>query len=267
MGGRQGIPLYAAHQHVKSTREDGVAPTAALSQTEMVVGGIKSMITSGKLSAGSRLPVEKDLATELRVSRGSLREGVQALRLMGVLEARRGDGTYVTSLEPSLLLAPLGYLVELHSDSDLRHLQAIRRVLETEAAATAAKYIGDESLREAEAILSSVEGLVSPISNMDHQSFWEADLAFHRVIAQASDNPPLEALIEALLSQTGTHPTWESGDAESMVVAHIEHRGILSSLASHDPEAARLRMSTHLLATREYARDQRQLLGSDDEKL
>ena len=71
------------------------------------------MITTGRLRPGSRLPVEKDLAVELGVSRGSLREGVRALALMGVLETRQGDGTYVTALDPSSLLAPLSVLVDL----------------------------------------------------------------------------------------------------------------------------------------------------------
>ena len=57
-----------------------------------------------------------------------------ALCLMGVLETRQGDGTYVTSLDASLLLAPMAFLVDLGTEADAFHLQAVRRVLETEAA-------------------------------------------------------------------------------------------------------------------------------------
>src|SRR6188768_2244325 len=85
------------------------------SQTDVVIQRIKAMITSGELAAGARLPVEKDLATELAVSRGSLREGVRALAIMGVLETRQGDGTYVTSLDPDVLLAAMGFMVDLQS--------------------------------------------------------------------------------------------------------------------------------------------------------
>ena len=87
---------------VAAGQANGSTVPASRSQSEVVVDGIKDMITSGVLSAGSRLPVEKDLADELRVSRGSLREGVRALVLMGVLETRQGDGTYVTALDPAL---------------------------------------------------------------------------------------------------------------------------------------------------------------------
>src|SRR5215213_7467003 len=93
---------------------DSPPAASGRSQTDVVIQSVKDMITTGVLAPGSRLPVEKDLAAQLAVSRGSLREGVRALAMMGVLETRQGDGTYVTSLGPSLLLAPVGLAVELH---------------------------------------------------------------------------------------------------------------------------------------------------------
>ena len=119
------------------------ASFAIPSRTDTVVDSIKRMITTGALKAGSRLPIEKDLALELGVSRSSLREGVRALCSMGVLETRQGDGTYVTSLDLNRLLAPMGFLVDLQELSDMSHVQAVRRVLETEAAGRAAIAISD----------------------------------------------------------------------------------------------------------------------------
>src|ERR1035437_7068512 len=116
---------------------DATKGSSSRSQTVVVVDRIKRMSASGTLGAGSRLPIEKDLAGQLGVSRGSLREGVRALCIMGVLETRQGDGTYVTSLEASLLLAPMSFMVDLRAASESSHLQAVRRVLETEAAGRA----------------------------------------------------------------------------------------------------------------------------------
>jgi DNA-binding FadR family transcriptional regulator len=115
------------------------------------------MITSGALGAGSRLPIEKYLAGELGVSRRSLREGCAPWCIMGVLEARSSEVTYVTSLEPSLLLVPMSFMADLHAASDSSHLRSVRRVLETEAAGSAALTIDKDALAEAEAILTSVE--------------------------------------------------------------------------------------------------------------
>jgi GntR family transcriptional repressor for pyruvate dehydrogenase complex len=213
------------------------------------------MITSGGFGSGSRLPIEKDLASQLGVSRGSLREGVRALCIMGVLETRQGDGTYVTSLEPSLLLAPVSFMVDLHAESESVHLQSVRRVLETEAAGRAALTIDDEAIAEAAAVLASLEPVFAA-PEVDYEAVMEADIAFHRIIAHASGNPALEALIEALASRTARARMWRAISEESAVTStHAEHRAILDALASHDPDSARLRMGTHLLAVQDFLHD------------
>ena len=75
-----------------------------MSVTTNAIDSIRAMIRSGELRPGERLPPENELAERLGVSRGSLREAVRALSQINVLDVRRGDGTYVTSLEPHLLL-------------------------------------------------------------------------------------------------------------------------------------------------------------------
>jgi GntR family transcriptional repressor for pyruvate dehydrogenase complex len=212
----------------------------------VVVDGIKRMITNGTLGAGSRLPIEKDLASELGVSRGSLREGVRALCIMGVLETRQGDGTYVTSLDPGLLLAPVSFMVDLRAASDSSHLQSVRRILETEAAGRAALTIDDATLAEADAILTSVEGLVYSTGTIDYES----------IIARASGNPALEALIEALAPRTIQGRMQRAMNEEGAVIAtHSEHRAILHALQIHDPDRAKIRMGTHLLAVEDFVHD------------
>ena len=102
---------------------------------------LKAMIASGQFGAGERLPSERDLAADLAVSRNSLREAIRALSLVGILEARHGDGAYVTSLAPRLLLDSLSLLVELSGDATVLDLLAIRRVLEASATEQAAARI------------------------------------------------------------------------------------------------------------------------------
>lgn len=119
------------------------------------------MITSGRLSAGARLPIEKDLAASLAVSRGSLREGVRALSIMGALETRQGDGTYVTSLSADRLLTPMEFVIDLQDAAGVAQVQSVRRVLESVAAALAAARIGVPALNQAEAILEGARRLIS----------------------------------------------------------------------------------------------------------
>src|SRR5689334_4268474 len=109
--GRNACPDHRGKAPDMTTTEDIAvdAERGGMSQTDVVVYGIKKMILDGELSPGDQLPIEKDLAPRLGVSRGSLREGVRALSIMGVLETRRGAGMFVTSLDASLLLAPMGF--------------------------------------------------------------------------------------------------------------------------------------------------------------
>ena len=235
--------------------EDAAGASSAASgrsQSEVVVEGIKNMITSGVLSAGSRLPVEKDLAEELRVSRGSLREGVRALVLMGVLETRQGAGTYVTALDPATLLGPLAVLVDLQRPGNMVDLMTVRRVLEVEAAGKAASRISDAELAAAGEALAQMELLIKE-GVVDHQAVMEADVAFHRVIARASGNPTLSALIEGLASRTVRARTWRALHEEGVELrTHAEHQAILMALTARDPDAARLRMGVHLLGVEQY---------------
>ena len=241
---------------VTEAREGSTAVNGGRSQSEVVVDGIKTMITTGVLSAGSRLPVEKDLAGELGVSRGSLREGVRALALMGVLETRQGDGTYVTALDPAMLLAPLAVLVDLQRPGNVVDLMSVRRLLEGEAAGRAALRISDDELALAGDELAKMDLLIKQ-ETVDHQAVMESDVAFHRVIARASGNPTLSALIEGLASRTVRARTWRALHEEGVEQrTHAEHQEILSALNARDPDAARLRMGVHLLGVEQYVTTQ-----------
>src|SRR5919201_3828423 len=101
--------------------------------TDEAIERIKEMIVSGDLRPGDRLPNEADLAGRLGLSRNSLREAVRALSLMRVLDVRQGDGTYVTSLEPQLLLQALSFAVDLSTDEAAAQLLDIRLILEPAA--------------------------------------------------------------------------------------------------------------------------------------
>jgi GntR family transcriptional repressor for pyruvate dehydrogenase complex len=232
---------------------DAPATAAPISQTDVVLQGVKRMITTGVLGPGSRLPIEKDLAVSLGVSRGSLREGVRALCIMGVLETRQGDGTYVTSLDSKLLLAPMEFMVDLQAPEHRQDLHALRRVLESEAASRAALYMNAEQLARANAALDTADRLLLDKTKTDHELILESDIAFHSVIAEASDNSALAALIDALATRTVRARVWlglhHQGQTQS---AHAEHQAILRAIESRQPDRARLLMSHHLLAVEDF---------------
>jgi GntR family transcriptional repressor for pyruvate dehydrogenase complex len=124
--------------------------------TDEAIEKIKAMIVSGTLRAGDRLPREADLAAELGLSRSSLREAVKALSLMNILDVRRGDGTYVTSLQPPGLLEALSFIVDFHRDRIVLEFLGVRRMLEPEAAAMAAERISTAEVAGLRALLDSL---------------------------------------------------------------------------------------------------------------
>src|SRR6202047_2841471 len=87
--------------------------TRPRSVTEDAIDKIRQLIISGSWAPGDRLPKESELAAQLGLSRNSLREAVRALSQLRVLEVRQGDGTYVTSLEPELLLESTSFVSRL----------------------------------------------------------------------------------------------------------------------------------------------------------
>jgi GntR family transcriptional repressor for pyruvate dehydrogenase complex len=231
--------------------------SAGASQTDVVVQSIRQMIIDGRLRPGDRLPIERDLAAALGVSRNPLREGVRALSIMGVLETRQGDGTYVTKLDPSMLLAPMGFVVDLQDSTGTHHLHVVRRILETEGAALAARDIATDKLAAAEDLLRRNEAELA-LPDPDHETVIENDIAFHRIIAEAAGNPVLSALIDALGGRTMRDRLRRSiAEPGADETAHREHLSILAALAGHDPDRARTRMAAHLFTVEDYLLEHR----------
>lgn len=222
-----------------------------MSRADEVINSIKRMILEGVFRPGDRLPVEKELADSLGVSRGSLREGISALSILGVIDTRQGDGTYITNLDVTKLLAPMGFVVDLEGRGNARHVHAVRRMLECEAARLAASRITDEALAEARALLDEATAIASRTPH-DHERIIEIDINFHRIIAAHSGNPVLVGLVDAFAGRTVRARLWRSLHEEGADLrTHGEHLAIWKALAARDPERARIRMANHLVGVEE----------------
>jgi GntR family transcriptional regulator, transcriptional repressor for pyruvate dehydrogenase complex len=230
------------------------ASATPLSQTDVVISELKRLVLDGVLGPGSRLPIEKELAAQLGVSRGSLREGVRALVHLGVLETRQGDGTYVTELDASRLLSPLGFLAELPTPGNSAQLLGVRRILEAESASLAALSIDGAGLDALAGALQRADAALTP-TGTDVEAFLDADTDFHLIIARATGNPALAALIEHLIGRTErTRVIRAMSDHGAVRATQAEHYAILDQLRRHDPQRARIRMEAHLLGVEEFAR-------------
>lgn len=218
--------------------------------TDEAIGKLKGMILSGQIQPGEKLPVEKDLAGQLGLSRSSLREAVRALTMLGVLKTRRGDGTYVTSLKPELLLESTGLVVELLRENTLVELIEVRRLLEPGATALATARIGEEDL-------ARLKDCMERIDRAGHiDDLVEADDEFHAVIAHATGNSTLASLLGNLSGKTLRARHWRGLTDEAVIErTKAGHHAIYRAIRDKDPEQARAAATMHIYETESWFRE------------
>ena len=217
--------------------------------TDEAITKIKDMIISGELSAGDRLPPEKELSEKLGLSRSSLREAVKALEIIRVLDVRRGDGTYVTSLEPQLLTEAMSFIVDLHQDESILNIFEVRRILEPAAAAMAAGRITPEQIAALRATMEDIDDETSVEQLVEH------DLIFHSLITAAAKNSYLASVLDALSSSTVRARIWRGLTQEKAVDRTLsEHTAILEALERGDAELVKSLLTVHISGVEHWLR-------------
>ena len=217
--------------------------------TEAAIEQVRQLIGEGTLTPGQRLPPEGELADLLGTSRNTVREAVRALVTARVLDVRRGDGTYVTSLRPELLLAGIGAAADLMQDDFTLELLEVRRLLEPAATAMAARRITVETLDE-------LAGCLHRMSVAETQDELVAhDEVFHRVVIDAAGNATLASILAGVSSRTTRGRAWrgvvESGATERTI---SQHSDILAALRDRNPQVAEAAALLHVATTEAWFR-------------
>jgi GntR family transcriptional regulator, transcriptional repressor for pyruvate dehydrogenase complex len=212
--------------------------------TLQVVEHVRGLISSGALRPGDRLPPERELARELKISRSSLRAGIGFLSAMGVLKSRHGAGTFVSSGPPALDSSSLSVLGALHGFLPWQMFEA-RQVIESSVASLAAERATDEHVAElAEEVAEMYASLDDPHEYLIH------DVRFHRTIARAAGNPILAALMETITSNLYDTRRLTVANSQDLKESAEMHREIYRSIRSHNPPQAKISMEQHLNAAR-----------------
>jgi len=208
--------------------------------SEDITARLLTMIKDGELKPGAKLPPERELAEMMQVSRPSLREALRALSIMNIIEIRQGDGTYVTSLEPELLVEHLDFIFSL-SDSTIIELFEARKIVEVGLAAMAAERITDEEIAGLEAYLARAIEHVN-----DHAAFLQADIELHEAIVSAARNTFLKRFMASIyhLGHASRSRTVQIPGVVQQVVE--DHQAIVLALKARDPHQARQAMLQHL---------------------
>ena len=204
---------------------------------------LSAQIESGALHEGDRLPTEQKLAEAHGVSRTVVREAVHQLKSKGMVNSRQGSGVYVA---PRPVNQPLAFdPTVLTSVQAVVHVVEVRRVLEGEIAALAAERASRSQIAELRRALKAIDDAVAD----GHDGVAE-DLAFHRVIGEATGNPQFRQLLGFLEQylREGMRITRgnEARRLDFMTEVQREHRAIFEAIAARDPDAARRRATEHI---------------------
>lgn len=197
-------------------------------------------LLSGEIQPGGRLPSERRLAEMLRVGRSVVREALKSLTLLGLIEVRQGDGTYLRGTESSLLPQSVGWGLLL-GHKQTRDLVEARRHLEEILAGLAAERRTDADLRALHHLLDEMRA-----SDEDPDRFVAADVAFHLTVTQAARNETLGGVVAGIRTLLHVWISRVMHAADNFEPSVREHAAILTALDDADPVAARRAMRDHM---------------------
>jgi len=216
---------------------------------EQVIDQIKDMIEKGLLKKGDKLPSERGLVEQLKVSRASIREALRALEVIGLIECKQGEGSYIKASFQDNLFEPLSIMFMLEGRNE-EEIWELRKILEVEASGLAAKRITSDQLNE----LSEITKRFMNSDNEDINA--EIDKEFHYKIAECSAN----VLIFNILRTVSTLVDHFIKDARKLILMHqgnkeilmSQHKEIYLAIEKRSSADARQAMRVHLDFANKY---------------
>lgn len=210
--------------------------------TEEIFTQLYDTIVSGEWTPGTKIPSENELCDLLDVSRISVRGALNKLEGMGLIEKKRGSGTYVCELTSSKMANSLVPLVAFNS-CELMNIMEFRKIFESEVAGLAAKRATDEDI---EKLQKNYDRFVAVKNNLEKSAEYDAD--FHYLVAQACHN-------DLLIQIYDTFAKAYYGNMKTIVrkmgtsFARKCHKDVLNAIINHDEEKAREIMRVHINET------------------
>ncbi len=218
---------------------------------DSIVAEIKDKIISGELKQGDTLGSQDDLAKAMGVSRASLREALNRLSLMGLIETRQGSGTFVSKTMPANYMTSLSSLLIMDQASATELLDA-RLHIESAVAALAAKNATEEDIKKMKLVL---DGMENDLKSKHFESFIARDVQFHMLIAESSKNRVLMKVVEIIRDILRQFiQKFFSALPSSISDALGYHKKIYEAIESHDPVAARRHMEEHITSVKERSK-------------
>jgi len=212
--------------------------------SEIVVDEIRKRIDSGELKIGDKLPNQNQLAQELGVSRTSLREAMNILALLGVIEQKPGFGTVIRKKVPAI--NPEGLKPTLLSDKKTTsELLEARLIIESGAVTLATLHATDKQLKRLDILVKKMQTL---LTNEDFKEYSHVDLKFHNLIAELSRNRFLKESFVSIKQHMQLFI-----EEHTQILCNVleesqkHHKLIFNAMSARDPEQASLEMKNHII--------------------
>ncbi len=245
------LSIYDHFQHLVIFQRSGpvdFTPIKTKRLYEEIVEQIKHLITDGKLKPGDKLLAERELADQFQVSRASVREAIRTLEMLGVIDIRPGEGTFVRRSDTDDIIRPLAMFLAVERSS-LLDMYEMRRIFETATAGLAAERA---TMEELEQIASSLENMKASVNVKDPEKGEEFDVAFHFAIAEATHNSLLTKLFKTVSTEfhnanSVARRQLYQGKPENAQRLIDQHSEIYEAIRARSPQAASQAMLAHLI--------------------
>lgn len=212
---------------------------------EEVTEALHEMIRTGSLQPGDRLDSVQQLAENFQVSKSAIREALSALKAMGLIDIKQGEGTFVRFFDANQLIFPLSTAILMNKE-DVSHLLEVRKIIEVGTVSYAAKNRNEEDLLTLQKILDEMQDLQN-----GEELGGGIDFAFHNAISVASHNPLLPNFLDqisVLMLETmkETRRIFLYSKQTTREKLYTEHKRIYEAIVQQDEKQARKTMASHL---------------------
>jgi len=227
----------------RSLKPVKVLPRTTL--TEAAFEQLIAYVVKGTWKAGDRLPPERELCQQFGIARTSLREALKAMELVGMLDSRVGDGTFVCP-RSEFLSRPLLWAFTGADHEELVEIMEARTAVEETLAGLAAERASREEISRIETTVTQMRDAIAAGA-----SILEADMSFHLAVAAAAHNEPLQNAVQLLRNITRQWLKYKVQMPNVAASVLKRHQAVYRAIASGKPNAARLAMRKHLEETQQ----------------
>lgn len=234
--------MIVSNAPAKDPVTESIRPLKRESVTSSIINRLTDLLISGDLKPGDKLPTELELAQQLGVGRNSVREAIKMLSYLGVIEIRRGIGTFVAESMPESVVNPmiLGLVFEQKTS---REIIELRLLIETAIGEMVIQKAGDDDINKLKAANERLKTAAAH-KESSSQQLRDFDIGFHETLLELTDNKPLKKVGQAIYALfLASIETTVKQDPERAV---RNHQLIIEAVEKRDPDLLRKHMKESL---------------------